>query len=50
MKEKTFRFHWLDGKVDVASGIDVYHAFMNLGYRRDQFRELNYYVRLKTKA
>ncbi len=46
---KTFRFHWLDGKVDEGKGYDVSHALSRLGYGGGALRALDYYEEVKEK-
>ena len=39
----TYKFYWLDGKVDTANGNSVAQAFSSLGYDSDTISDLDYY-------
>ena len=47
MSMKKFKFYWLDGKIDIAEGLDVADAFSNLGYGAGALRALDYYKEIK---
>ncbi|MHC4298016.1 MAG: hypothetical protein ACYS7Y_11995 [Planctomycetota bacterium] len=40
---KTFRFHWLDGKVEDSTGRTVREAFTRLGYGAGALPALDHY-------
>jgi hypothetical protein len=41
--ERTFKLHWLDGKVTEISGKDIKDAFWKAGYGLGVFGFLDYY-------
>ena len=46
---KTFRFHWLGGKVETAKGFDVADAFRKAGYGGGAIRALDWVEEVKGK-
>jgi len=43
----TFKFYWLDGKVEHGHGLNVTDAFSKLGYGAGAMNALDYYEELK---
>ncbi len=44
---KTFRFHWLDGKVEEAKGQNPSEALSSLGYGHGALKALDYWEEIK---
>ena len=40
---KKFKFHWLDGTVQVGKGVNVADAFTHMGYSAGAIRALDWY-------
>ena len=45
-KLKTFRLHWIGGKIEIVTGINIARAFSNAGYGRGALPALDYYETL----
>ena len=44
---KTYKFHWLDGKVETFQGNDPVDALNKAGYGAGAIRSLDYYEEVK---